>query len=143
LGLLLLWISRQYADKMKPGAVFAGWLIAAGLARTFIEFFRPDQPLIGDSFVTYSMLVSFLMAVAGVALLLVRYQKLQMAVAAGWEEDYQIKPVVQNTRARTRSIREDVVMEEEDDMQEVVEEVPTKPVKRKTAVKKSVAKPKE
>jgi phosphatidylglycerol:prolipoprotein diacylglycerol transferase len=141
LGLLLLWISRQYADKMKPGAVFAGWLIAAGLARAFIEFFRPDQPLIGDSFVTYSMLVSFLMAVAGVVLLLVRYQKLQAAAAEGWEEEYQIKPVVQNVRVR-RPQREDVAVEEADD-DEAVEEVPAKPVKRKPATKKSAAKPKE
>jgi phosphatidylglycerol:prolipoprotein diacylglycerol transferase len=141
LGLLLLWISRQYADKMKPGAVFAGWLIAAGLARAFIEFFRPDQPLIGDSFVTYSMLVSFLMAVAGVVLLLVRYQKLQAAAAEGWEEEYQIKPVVQNVRVR-RPQREDVAVEEADD-DEAVEEVPAKPVKRKPATKKSAAKPRE
>ncbi len=146
LGLLLLWISRQYADKMKPGAVFAGWLIAAGLARTFVEFFRPDQPLIGDSFVTYSMLVSFLMAVAGVVLLLVRYQKLQMAVAEGWEGEYHIKPVEEKPYVHRRVIAEDVV--EEDD-EEQVEEISVKPVKRKpvakakTAAKKSSAKPKK
>jgi len=32
LALTLFWISRQYSDKMKPGAVFSGWLIFAGLA---------------------------------------------------------------------------------------------------------------
>ena len=95
LGLLLLWIARQYADKMKPGAIFAGWLVAAGLARAFIEFFRPDQPRIGDSFVTYSMFVSLLMAIAGVVMLLVRYGKLQLAFAEDWEEEYHIKPVDQ------------------------------------------------
>jgi prolipoprotein diacylglyceryltransferase len=93
LGLLLLWLSRQYADKMKPGAVFSGWLIAAGLARAFIEFFRPDQPRMGDSFVTYSMFVSLLMALSGVAALLVRYGKLKTAFTAGWEQQYQIKSV--------------------------------------------------
>lgn len=142
LGLLLLWISRQYADKMKPGAIFAGWLISAGLIRTFIEFFRPDQPLIGDTFVTYSMLVSFLMAVAGVVMLLIRYQKLQMKLAGGWEEQYQIKPVEQPTRVRTRAIAEDVV-EDDDDEEEAAEEVPAKPVKRKPAARKTSAKPKE
>jgi len=146
LGLLLLWVSRQYADKMKPGAVFAGWLIAAGLARTFVEFFRPDQPLIGDSFVTYSMLVSFLMAVAGVVLLLIRYQKLQMAVVEGWEGEYHIKPVEEKPYVHRRVIAEDVV--EEDD-EEQVEEISVKSVKRKpvakakTAAKKSAAKPKK
>ena len=72
LALLLLWISRRYAEKMKPGAIFAGWLISAGLIRALIEFFRPDQPRIGDSIVTYSMFVSLLMAVAGVVMLLIR-----------------------------------------------------------------------
>lgn len=101
LALLLIWISRQYKDKMKPGAIFSLWLVFAGLARTFIEFFRPDQPLIGDSFVTYTMLVSFLMAIVGVVMLLVRYGKLQLAMAEGWEEEYYIKPVEKKTRVRT------------------------------------------
>ena len=106
LALLLLWISRRYAEKMKPGAIFAGWLISAGLIRALIEFFRPDQPRIGDSIVTYSMFVSLLMAVAGVVMLLIRYGKLQLAAADGWEEQYQIKPV--EKKARTRSEKSNV-----------------------------------
>jgi phosphatidylglycerol:prolipoprotein diacylglycerol transferase len=135
LALALLWISRQYVEKMKPGAIFAGWLICAGLARTIVEFFRPDQPRIGNSFVTYSMLVSLLMAAAGVVMLLIRYGKLQLAFAANWEEEYQIKPVVENPRVRVKSFAEDVVEEDDDDEDEVV----SKPVK-KTPVTK--AKPK-
>ena len=134
LGLLLLWVSRQYAEKMKPGVIIAGWLVAAGLARTFIEFFRPDQPRIGDSFVTYSMLVSILMAIAGVIMLLVRYGKLQLAFAIGWEEEYQIKPVVEQPRARRRAVSVEPV-EEGDDEEEQVVEIPAKPVKRKSAAK--------
>ena len=106
LALLLLWISRRYAEKMKPGAIFAGWLISAGLIRAFIEFFRPDQPRIGDSIVTYSMFVSILMAISGIVLLLIRYGKLQLAAADGWEEQYQIKPV--EKKARTRSEKSNV-----------------------------------
>ena len=137
LGLLLLWVSRQYAEKMKPGAIFAGWLVAAGVARTFIEFFRPDQPRIGDSFVSYSMLVSILMAIAGVIMLLVRYGKLQLAFATGWEEEYQIKPIVEQPRARRRTVSVEPVEEEdefEEDEEQVVE-IPAKPVKRKSAAK--------
>ena len=66
----------------------------AGLSRTFIEFFRPDQPRIGDSFVSYTMLVSFLMAVAGLVMLLARYGKLQLAWAENWEEEYQVKKLI-------------------------------------------------
>jgi phosphatidylglycerol:prolipoprotein diacylglycerol transferase len=134
LALLLLWISRQYAEKMKPGAIFAGWLVCAGLARAFIEFFRPDQPRIGESFVTYSMLVSLLMAIAGVVMLLVRYGKLQLAFAQGWEEEYQIKPVEPGPRTRVAVFAEDIVQEKEDDVEMV-----SKPVKKKSVVKTKAA----
>jgi phosphatidylglycerol:prolipoprotein diacylglycerol transferase len=134
LALLLLWISRQYAEKMKPGAIFAGWLVCAGLARAFIEFFRPDQPRIGESFVTYSMLVSLLMAIAGVVMLLVRYGKLQLAFAQGWEEEYQIKPVELGPRTRVAVFAEDIVQEKEDDVEMV-----SKPVKKKSVVKTKAA----
>src|SRR5690606_33289912 len=74
--LFILWYSRQKEDELKPGILFSMWLIAAGFIRVFIEFFRPDQPRIGDSFVTTSMIVAFLMGVAGVVMFLVRNGKL-------------------------------------------------------------------
>lgn len=135
LALLLIWISRQYADRMKPGAIFSGWLVFAGLGRAFIEFFRPDQPHIGDSFVSYTMLVSLLMAVAGVVMLLVRYGKLQLAFAEGWEEEYQIKPVEKKERVRVRASAKPVVEEDDEENDEMEDEVVSKPVKKKTAVK--------
>jgi phosphatidylglycerol:prolipoprotein diacylglycerol transferase len=98
LALLLLWISRQYRNKIKPGALFSTWLVFAGLARTFIEFFRPDQPRIGASFVSYTMLVSFLMAVAGVVMLLIRYRILNLA--PDWADQYQVKPAEKEARVR-------------------------------------------
>jgi hypothetical protein len=82
------------------------------------------------------MFVSLLMAVAGVVMLLVRYGKLQLAFAEGWEEAYQIKPVEKSPRVRVRALAEDVV---EEDV--VEEEVISEPVKKKTAVK-AKAKPK-
>ena len=143
LALLLLWISRQYADKMKPGAIFSGWLISAGFIRAFIEFFRPDQPRIGDSFVTYSMLVSFLMGVAGIVMLLIRYGNLQLALADGWEEQYQIKPVEQIARPRHKKIIADNAnVVDEDDGEEVVivPEKKKRVVKAKAPVKKTPVK---
>jgi phosphatidylglycerol:prolipoprotein diacylglycerol transferase len=75
---LLLWLARRYADKMKPGAIFGGWLVLAGVGRALIEIFRPDQPLIPGTPITYSALFSILMAVAGVIFLLSRFGKLQL-----------------------------------------------------------------
>jgi len=140
LALLLLWVSRQYVEKMKPGAVFSGWLVLAGLARAFIEIFRPDQPRIGNSFVTYSMFVSLLMAVAGVVMLLIRYGKLQLAFAQGWEEEYQIKPVVKSLRARAKSFAEDTV--EEDEEEPIKKKSVAKPKAKATVKPKSVTKKK-
>ncbi len=144
LALLLIWIARQYEDKMKPGAVFGGWLVFAGLARAFIELFRPDQPTLGNSFVTYTMLVSLLMAVAGVLMLMVRFGKLQLAFAQNWEEEYQIKKFeVKPTRRRSSALPQPVEEDEEaeedydefDDDEEMEEEIPV-PVKKKgTAAK--------
>jgi phosphatidylglycerol:prolipoprotein diacylglycerol transferase len=155
LALLLLWISRRYSDKMKPGVIFAGWLISAGLARSFIEFFRPDQPRFGNSFVSYSMLISFLMAVAGVIMLLARYGKLHLAFAQNWEEEYKIKPVENTPRAHGMASAEDIVGEDEI-TEDTAKPIKKKPVakedakpkaktstKGKTVTKKSAAKPKE
>ncbi len=148
LALLLLWISRRYAEKMKPGAIFAGWLISAGLIRAFIEFFRPDQPRIGDSIVTYSMFVSILMAISGIVLLLIRYGKLQLAAADGWEEQYQIKPVEKKARTRSEKtnvedaafvndLEEDVVAEPETKVRVAKSKTPEKkPSKKKVSEEK-------
>ncbi len=89
--LFLLWIARQYAERVKPGAIFGGWLVLAGVGRALIEQFRPDQPLIPGTPITYSAAVSLLMAVAGVVLLLIRYEKINPAFAQGWEEEYHVE----------------------------------------------------
>lgn len=110
--LFLWWLSRRYEEDMKPGALFSVWLILAGLSRTFIEFFRPDQPRIGETFISYTMLVSFLMAVAGLVMLLARYGKLQLAVAENWEEEYQVKKIEKKATVSTRVVVTPVSMNE-------------------------------
>jgi len=69
----LLWAARRWPDRFKPGAVFAWWLVLAGAARVFIEFFRPDQPLLlPGTVITTSMFFSALMGLAGLLLLMAR-----------------------------------------------------------------------
>ncbi len=96
--LFLWWLSRRYEENLKPGALFSIWLILAGLSRTTIEFFRPDQPRIGDTFISYTMLAAFGMAILGLVMLLARYGRLQLAAAEGWEEEYQVKKVEKKQR---------------------------------------------
>jgi len=88
---ILLWLSKRYGKQVKPGTIFAGWLVAAGIGRTWIElFFRPDQPKIGDSIISYSAVVSALMAVVGAIMLMVRYKAINMQAAEDWEDEYKI-----------------------------------------------------
>jgi len=43
----LLWISRKYSEKLKPGDVFLTYLITYPVFRFFMEFLRLDQSLVG------------------------------------------------------------------------------------------------
>jgi phosphatidylglycerol---prolipoprotein diacylglyceryl transferase len=86
----LLWLSRRYEKELKPGALFAGWLVLAGIGRVFIEFFRPDQPKMDGLGISYSALVAALMAITGAVMLMIRYKAVNLAFAENWEEEYQI-----------------------------------------------------
>ena len=64
-------------SQMASGVVlFGGFMIWWGIGRAWIEFFRPDQPKFGNSVISYSMVLALLLAVAGVLLILQRYEKL-------------------------------------------------------------------
>jgi phosphatidylglycerol:prolipoprotein diacylglycerol transferase len=142
--LFILWYSRQNEEEIKPGAVFSLWLIFAGFIRTFIEFFRPDQPNLGETFITTSMLVAFLMGVAGVILFLARIGRLQLAFADNLPDEYFIKKADKNPASlRTRKL---VGQPEADDSaeSESAPEMPTAkrktPARSKTPVKKTAEK---
>jgi phosphatidylglycerol:prolipoprotein diacylglycerol transferase len=89
-GGVLLYFSRKYPEKFKPGAVFAIWLILAGLGRFTIEFFRPDQPRIPGTDISYSRVVAALMAAFGAVWLLVRTEKIRLSFWKPGRETYNI-----------------------------------------------------
>jgi len=141
---ILIWLSKRYEKQLKPGTIFAGWLIAAGIGRTWIElFFRPDQPKIGDSIVSYSAVVSALMAIVGALLLMARYKVIKHHAAENWEEEYQI-----STQLKLENKPEEIVEEERTPR---VKRAPArakaasksegKPTARKAAVKPTSKKP--
>jgi phosphatidylglycerol:prolipoprotein diacylglycerol transferase len=70
--LIIMVLIRKVSRFSKPGSAFVLWLLIAGIGRTFIEFFRPDQPILAVGWLTTSMLVSFLMALVGLVLVLLR-----------------------------------------------------------------------
>jgi phosphatidylglycerol:prolipoprotein diacylglycerol transferase len=73
---LLVYLNHRFRERWKDGTLFGLFLIWWGGGRAWIELFRPDQPAFGESFVTYSMVIALLIALAGVLVLLYRYDKL-------------------------------------------------------------------
>jgi phosphatidylglycerol:prolipoprotein diacylglycerol transferase len=73
---LLIWLNHRYRDQWRTGTLFGLFLVWWGGNRAWIELFRPDQPTIGDSFVTYSMVAAIVLALVGVYLLLTLYNKI-------------------------------------------------------------------
>ena len=118
----LIWLSHRYEKEFKPGTVFAGWLMLAGIGRVWIEYFRPDQPKIAALDISYTTVVAALIAVAGAILLMMRYKAINLAFAENWEEEYQI------------SGQEKPKEEEIEEESELVEEEPA-PVKKTPRVK--------
>lgn len=122
---LLLWLARRYEKDLKPGALFSGWLILAGIGRVIIEFFRPDQPKIEGLGISYSAIFAALMAIAGALLLMVRYKAINLPAAENWEEEYQVGEKVEAPPAE---------MDAEDEMDEVEKPLePTPPPRARKA----------
>ena len=70
-GLITYFIINR-GDAVKSGTITGLWLIAAGVGRVWIEFFRPDQPsFFGMPFST-STVVSVLFALFGLFLVMVK-----------------------------------------------------------------------
>jgi phosphatidylglycerol:prolipoprotein diacylglycerol transferase len=91
-GGVLLWLSRRYADRWKPGTAFAGWLILAGVGRFLIEFFRPDQPRLPGTDISFTRVVASLMALAGTLMLLVKYEVIRLPFLSPGPDAYKIVP---------------------------------------------------
>ena len=88
---LIYYLVRRTNLGKTPGASIALWMMAAGFGRTWIEFFRPDQPLVAGSWLTTSMLVSFVLGAFGVVLFMGALGKISL-IKEKLPADYSIKP---------------------------------------------------
>ena len=100
---LLLWIARRYKENLKPGTIFAGWLVLAGIGRVIIEFFRPDQPKIASLGISYTSIFAALMAIVGAVLLMARYKAINLKFAENREEEYKPSSPVDQIREKVES----------------------------------------
>ena len=103
---LLLWLSRRYRERIKPGTIFAGWLLLAGFGRLLIEFFRPDQPKIPELGISYTSIFSALMAIVGALMLMARYKAINLKFVENWEEEYQISKPAEQVQAMEEPVEE-------------------------------------
>ncbi|MBN1264281.1 MAG: prolipoprotein diacylglyceryl transferase [Anaerolineales bacterium] len=87
---LLMTLSRRYKKQIKPGTMFAGWLVLAGFGRVMLEFFRPDQPRIPGTDLSYSRVISAIMFVVGVLVLLVKYEVIKLPYFSPRPDSYKI-----------------------------------------------------
>jgi prolipoprotein diacylglyceryltransferase len=69
--------------------VFFIWLVLAGLGRFLIEFFRPDQPHLGASWLSFTQIATILMMLVGLVMLAFQYGKLKLPLPS-MPEQYQI-----------------------------------------------------
>ncbi len=93
LAALILWAARRWPEKFnKPGALLACWLMAAGVGRTLIDIFRPDQPRIPGTEVSYTQLASLMMAALGLVLLLARMGCIRLP-GITFPEAYTLSPI--------------------------------------------------
>jgi phosphatidylglycerol:prolipoprotein diacylglycerol transferase len=99
---LILWLTRRLKEKLKPGTAFYMWMILEGVGRYFIEFFRPDQPRMGDTDISFSRIAATMLAVAGTLLILVRYEKIRYPSLSPGPQEYRLKMRKKRKRKRKR-----------------------------------------
>jgi prolipoprotein diacylglyceryltransferase len=66
---LIVYLTRRFWHQLKLGAVFFGWLVLAGLGRFLIEFFRPDQPHLATSWLSFTQIATIVMMLVGLLML--------------------------------------------------------------------------
>jgi phosphatidylglycerol:prolipoprotein diacylglycerol transferase len=89
---VLLWMTRRFANKMRPGIAFAAWLILAGLGRVIIEAWRPDQPRIPGLDLSYTRIVAGLMVMGGVIMLLIKSGVVRLPFLSRGPDSYAVAP---------------------------------------------------
>ncbi len=88
-AVLIIWLVRKFGERSNPVRPFISWLLLEGVGRVWLEFFRPDQPRIPGTDLSYSRLVALMMALAGAFLLMVRFEKIKLPFMRPGPENYE------------------------------------------------------
>ncbi|MCW5877170.1 MAG: prolipoprotein diacylglyceryl transferase [Anaerolineales bacterium] len=87
---LMLWLGKRFAKQLKPGVMFGVWMVWAGLGRFWVEVFRPDQPRIPGTDLSYSRLFAGLFALAGMLYILARNGKIKIPFVSTKPDKYKV-----------------------------------------------------
>ncbi len=87
---VLLWIALELKNKIKPASIFAGWLVLEGVGREIIEFFRPDQPRLGATDISYSRIAAGIMILVGIVWFLIQYEVIKLHFIKPGPDKYQL-----------------------------------------------------
>lgn len=89
---ILMWLALEFKKKVKPGSVFAGWLVLEGVGREIIEFFRPDQPRIPGTDISITRIAAGIMIIAGIIALLIQYEIIRLPFWKPGSDSYKLSP---------------------------------------------------
>ena len=74
---LLMWISRRYADRLKPGDIFLVYLIVYPIGRFLLEFLRLDASMVGG--ININQTIMGVVALCSTGFLYFRHRKVNLA----------------------------------------------------------------
>ena len=89
---ILLWMALEFKKRIKPATIFAAWLVLEGIGREIIEFFRPDQPRLAGTDISYSRIVAGVMILVGIIWLLIKYEIIRLPFLKSGPDKYRISP---------------------------------------------------
>ena len=75
--LLLIWISRRYADRLKTGDIFLVYLVVYPLGRFLLEFLRLDASMVGG--ININQTIMGVVALCSASFLFFRHRKVNLA----------------------------------------------------------------
>ncbi|MFQ5575885.1 MAG: prolipoprotein diacylglyceryl transferase [Anaerolineae bacterium] len=99
---ILIRLVVKLGDRLKPGVIAGSWLVIAGLGRTWVEFFRPDQPRFLGTPVSTSTIVSLIFALFGLLIILVKLEKVRVPFMRPDSKVYEKKPARRRARQKAR-----------------------------------------
>lgn len=121
---VLYFIFRRYQERIVHGVLAGAYLMAVGFGRFFIEFFRPDQPKLPGSIISYSQIASLLFLVVGLVAFLDRIGRFKIPWIARPQNARQrqqtYQTILNDRRKRERAIRRDREREKRRKQRELV-----------------------